>query len=306
VGPNLLVVGSVALDSLEGGRVQDELGGSALYFALAASLIGPVTLVAPVGPDAERAVRERIAHRDLIDGSGLELVNAPTYRWFAAARAGRNLDLGSRDSIYDAWIPRPPAGYRGWAFVGSMRPDRQRQAAAALTGCGFLAGDAMRSYVDGNPGGARALLEQCHWYFANEQELGALGGGPPQAFRRRWGLKGLVVKRGPDGATVYTDSGEYHEPAVLLDTPAHETTGAGDCLAGAMLARWIELGGGQETMPEALRWGVAAATIAISDVGQRALVRATRKDLETLVATLARPGRRRRRGGSPASSAGRA
>ena len=52
--PELLVAGSIALDSREGpfGKVQDQLGGSAVYFALAASLIVPVKVSAPVGRDA--------------------------------------------------------------------------------------------------------------------------------------------------------------------------------------------------------------------------------------------------------------
>ena len=107
-------------------------------------------------------------------------------------------------------------------------------------------------------------------------------GRDPDEFRRRGGLTGLVVKRGPGGATVYTEAGKHHEPA-MFDPPAVDTTGAGDALAGAMLARWLELGGHVEALPEALRWGVAAATIAISDVGQRALLGATRADLEELV-----------------------
>ena len=49
----LLVAGSVALDTRDGpfGRVHETLGGSAVYFALAASLIVPVKVVAPVGVD---------------------------------------------------------------------------------------------------------------------------------------------------------------------------------------------------------------------------------------------------------------
>ena len=44
--PELLVIGSVALDTRDGpfGKVQEELGGSAVYFALAASLIVPVKI----------------------------------------------------------------------------------------------------------------------------------------------------------------------------------------------------------------------------------------------------------------------
>jgi pfkB family carbohydrate kinase len=210
------------------------------------------------------------------------VVDAPTYRWFADADQGGNVDLGSQDSIYDSWSPRPPRGYRGWAFVGSMRPDRQLEAVRALAGCGLLCADAMRSYVDAAPSGAHTILGLCDWYTANEQELEALGGREPGEFRRRWGLAGLVVKRGPGGATVYADELTHHEPA-MFDPPAADTTGAGDALAGAMLARWLELGARPQALPEALRWGVAAATIAISDVGQRALLRASRADLEALV-----------------------
>lgn len=272
----------MALDSLQGGRITEELGGSALYFSLSASLLMPVRIIGPVGPDAEQLVRGRLALRAGIEAGGLEVVDAPTYRWFAEDAQGRNVDLGSLDSIYERWSPRVPGGYRGWAFVGSMRPDRQLEAVRALAGCGLLCADAMRSYVEADPAVAFEVLGLCDWYTANEEEMAALGGTKPAEFRRRWGLAGVVVKRGPGGATVYTEAGEHHQPA-MFDPPAVETTGAGDALAGAMMARWLELGGRPEALPEALRWGVAAATIAISDVGQRALLRATRADLEALV-----------------------
>ena len=50
---NVLVVGSVALDTLETphGRADDALGGSATHFALAASRFAPVRLVGVVGRD---------------------------------------------------------------------------------------------------------------------------------------------------------------------------------------------------------------------------------------------------------------
>src|SRR5256885_15028750 len=135
--PRLLVAGSIAIDSLMGGRVTDELGGSALYFSLAASRRMDVLLVAPVGRDAEARVRALLGGRPRIDLAGLAVVDAATYRWFADAHAGRNVDLGSQDSIYDRWSPSIPPGYRGWAFVGPMRPDRQLEAAPRLAGRGL-------------------------------------------------------------------------------------------------------------------------------------------------------------------------
>jgi hypothetical protein len=265
----LLVAGSIALDSLRGGRVTDELGGSALYFSLAASRSVDVLVVAPVGRDGEARVRALLGGRPRLDLAGLTVVDAPTYRWFADAHEGRNVDLGSRDTIYDLWSPRVPKGYRGWAFVGSMRPDRQLEAARQLAGCGLLAADAMRSYVESAPEAARSVLELADWYFCNEEEFAALGGDDPEAFRRRWELRGLVLKHGPGGAAAYTEDGVLHVPADARRVV--DTTGAGDALAGGMLACWQLRGGDAAHLAESLQAGVECASIAISEIGARAL-----------------------------------
>jgi cytidine kinase len=266
----LLVAGSIALDSLQGGRITDELGGSAVYFSLAASRTAGVLVVAPVGRDAEARVRAALGGRPRLDLAGLTVVDAPTYRWFAEEHEGRNVDLGSRDSIYDRWSPRVPAGYRGWAFVGSMRPDRQLDAARRLAGCGLLAADAMRSYVEAAPEEARSVLRLADWYFCNHEEFAALGGDEPEAFRRRWELRGLVLKHGPGGVTAYTADGAVHVPANARRVV--DTTGAGDALAGGLLACWQRHGGDAAHLAASLRAGVDCASLAISDVGARALL----------------------------------
>lgn len=269
VEDRLLVAGSIAIDSLQGGRITGELGGSALYFSLAACRLMPVTVVAPVGRDAEAQVRRVLEARLGIDLSGLSVLDAPTYRWFADAAAGRNVDLGSLDSIYDFWSPRLPEGYCGWAFVGSMRPDRQHEAARQLAGCGLLAADAMRSYVESAPETAREVLRLADWYFCNQEEFAALGGSDPEAFRREWDLEGLVLKHGPGGVTAYTAGGSVHVPANARQVV--DTTGAGDALAGGMLACWLLHGGDGARLREALQVGVDCASLTISEIGARAL-----------------------------------
>jgi sugar/nucleoside kinase (ribokinase family) len=269
--PRLLVAGSVAVDSLQGGRITEELGGSAVYFTLAACARADVTVVAPVGRDSELRVRRALGGQPGVDLSGLAVVDAPTYRWFADAAGGRNVDLGSQDSIYDLWSPRVPYGYRGWAFIGSMRPDRQLEAARQLSGCGLLAADAMRSYVEAAPQVASEVLALADWYFCNEEEFAALGGRDPEEFRVRWRLDGLVLKHGPGGVTAYTQGGRIYVPA--SPGPVEDTTGAGDALAGGMLSCWLAQGADPGRVAEALAAGVACASIAISDIGARALAR---------------------------------
>jgi sugar/nucleoside kinase (ribokinase family) len=280
----LLVAGSVALDTRDGpfGKVEETLGGSAVYFALAASLIVPVKVVAPVGVDGAKRVAQAFSGRP-IDIELLSILEAPTYRWRAHQEHGRNIDLGNRDSIYDSWVPSLPQGFDGWAFVGSMRPDRQAQLTQMLSHVQLLAADAMLSYVQARPPEARDVLRRAGWYFCNQEEFAALGGTDPDEFRRQWWLQGLVIKRGALGVVAYTEYGVVRVPAVA-DPPLMDTTGAGDALAGGMLARWMSTGGQPAGLQDALVWGVACASIAISGIGVKAIARATREELDERVA----------------------
>ena len=275
----LLVSGSIALDTLEGphGRAENELGGSALYFALAASLVAPVAISAVVGADDEAAVRDALAGRP-IDLEHLDVLDAPTFRWQARHEGSGNVDLGREDSIYELWHPRVPAGFTDWAFAGSMRPSRQVEFLEALPSAQLRASDAMLSYTLAEPAEFRRLVELSHWFFANTAELGALYDDPsqPDEFRRSAGLTGLCVKAGPDGATAYLDSDEIHVPA-LRTREVVDTTGAGDAVAAGFLARWYSAP--EAGLRDALEHGVALASITIEDVGLRGLRRATRETL---------------------------
>jgi sugar/nucleoside kinase (ribokinase family) len=284
VTADLLVAGSIALDTLDGpfGTVTDELGGSALYSALAASLIVPVRMVAPVGAEDVERIARVIGSRP-IDTTFVEVLDAPTYRWRAHHESGRNVDLGSSDSIYDSWEPKVPSGFDGWAFVGSARSDRQAQLVERLSGAGMVAADAMLSYVRSRTHNAREVLGGANWYFCNLEEFAALDGGPdPQEFRRRWTLKGLVVKSGSRGVTAYTHDGAIHVPA-LTNRPVVDTTGAGDAVAGGMLARWLRMDGKPSALEDALMWGVACASLTISAIGLSGIASATREQLEERV-----------------------
>ena len=280
----LLVAGSVALDTRDGpfGRVHETLGGSAVYFALAASLIVPVKVVAPVGADGAKRVL-RIFSGHPIDTDLLQILEAPTYRWRARQEHGRNVDLGSSDDIYDHWTPSVPADFGDWAFVGSMRPDRQADLMELLGGAELLGADAMLSYVQSKTRDARDVLRRAGWFFCNQEEFAALGGKDPDEFRRQWWLKGLVVKQGALGLAAYTEYGVVRVPA-LTDRPVVDTTGAGDALAGGMLARWLSSGGQPGGLQDALVWGVACASITISAIGVKGIAKATRKELDERVA----------------------
>ncbi len=79
---SLLVVGSVALDSIRTpyGEAEEVLGGSAVYFAVAASLLAPVRIVSVVGEDFGDEPLRLLRARG-IDVSGVEVSRGRTFRW---------------------------------------------------------------------------------------------------------------------------------------------------------------------------------------------------------------------------------
>src|SRR5687768_5971930 len=80
---SLLVTGSIGLDTIEtpAGKRENIIGGSAIYFAYAASFFSPVRLVGVVGEDSPKDVFDVFQGRD-VDTTGLEVrKGSKTFRW---------------------------------------------------------------------------------------------------------------------------------------------------------------------------------------------------------------------------------
>jgi sugar/nucleoside kinase (ribokinase family) len=141
----------------------------------------------------------------------------------------------------------------------------------------------MLSYVQSRPPEVRDVLRRAGWFFCNQEEFAALGGKDPEEFRRQWWLQGLVIKAGIDGLAAYTEYGMVRVPA-FIDRPVVDTTGAGDALAGGMLARWLSTGGQPGGLQDALVWGVACASITIGSIGVKGIAKAAPEELTERVA----------------------
>ena len=81
-GNEVMVVGSVALDTVitPFGEAKDMLGGSAVYFSLAASIYAPVRFVGVVGDDFPPSALEILESRG-VDLAGLQHMTGRTFRW---------------------------------------------------------------------------------------------------------------------------------------------------------------------------------------------------------------------------------
>src|SRR5262245_31749639 len=94
---SLLVTGSIGIDTVETpfGTRENVIGGSAIYFAYAASFFTQVRLVAVVGDDCPPHYFDVFKDRD-VDLSGLEVrKGSKTFRWHGKYHE----DVDQRDTI---------------------------------------------------------------------------------------------------------------------------------------------------------------------------------------------------------------
>src|SRR5438128_7937973 len=94
---SLLVTGSIGIDTVETpfGKRDDVIGGSAIYFAYAASFFTPVRLVGVVGEDCPTQFFNMFEGRD-VDIAGLETrKGSKTFRWHGKYHD----DINVRDTV---------------------------------------------------------------------------------------------------------------------------------------------------------------------------------------------------------------
>lgn len=239
----LLVVGSVALDSLETpfGRREDVLGGSASYFSACASYFGPTRLVAVVGEDFPEEHVRFLASRD-VDLAGLVRRPGRTFRWKGRYEFDLNTaqTLETQLNVFADFQPDLPPHFRDseYVFLGNIDPDLQRAVLDQVKGPRFVGCDTMNYWITSKRESLLETLKRVDMLFVNDAEARQLAEehNIVKAARRilTFGPRAVVVKRGEYGALFFSDEEVFASSAVPLPA-VFDPTGAGDSFAGGFM-----------------------------------------------------------------------
>ena len=293
----LLVAGTITRDDVRTpmGANTDGLGGSATYFSLAARLFAPVSIVATAGPDFMPAfvAAQRGAGSDLRSVVASDL---PTYRWFAEHdyETGTTRNERSDQGAYRGFSPSLTPDQRRIpiVFLGSMEPRHQLRVLEQLEHPWLVAGDTMKLYIREQPDALEPVLQRLDYLFLNASEAMALAKvdtieAASAQLRHRFRLRGLVIKEGPKGATLYRQGEDIHLPALPVDPPI-DPTGAGDAVAagflGCLAEQQVE---NDETVRLALGYAMVMASFTIQHFSVHGLQPITRSDVEARMASMA-------------------
>jgi sugar/nucleoside kinase (ribokinase family) len=240
---SLLVVGSVALDSLETpfGRREDVLGGSASYFSTCASFFGPTRVVAVVGEDFPEEHVRFLAGRG-IDLAGLSRRPGKTFRWKGRYEFDLNTahTLDTQLNVFASFQPELPAHYRDseYVFLGNIDPDLQRAVLDQVKGPRFVGCDTMNYWITSKRASLLETLKRVDMLFVNDAEARQLAGEHNVVKSARkilsMGPRAVVVKRGEYGALFFSGDEVFAASAVPLPS-VFDPTGAGDSFAGGFM-----------------------------------------------------------------------
>lgn len=286
--PEILVVGSVALDSVKTpyGEVTEALGGSASYFAVSASHLAKVSIVAVVGEDFPEPHRDLFRSRG-VDLDGLETAPGRTFRWRGeySSELGHAHTLETQLNVFSTFHPKVSERLRSapYVFLANIDPDLQLEVRRQIRSPKLVLSDTMNYWIARKPDRVLDVLREVDVALLNEEEARALA-GETQLVRAadrllEQGAKAVIIKKGEHGALFRSHEERFLTPAFPVEKPC-DPTGAGDSFAGGFLG-WIARRRSVDPMcmRQALVCGTAMASLAIEDFSPRRLIEARREEV---------------------------
>ena len=289
----MLVVGSIALDSIftPFGETADALGGSAVYFSVAGSILHPVQVVGVVGQDYPYAELERLAPRG-IDWSGVERAQGESFRW----KGKYSYDLQSRETletrlgVFADFQPKLPASFRSarFLFLGNIDPELQLGVLEQVKRPELVVCDTMNYWIQSKKAALLRLLSRVDVLMVNDGEARELSGDWNIHRAGRWilahGPKRVVIKQGEHGALLIEA-----EPHLLCagvspgDRVRSRPVPATPSPAGSWPI-WRAPGSvTEDNIRRAMVYGAAMGSYAVEQFGIRGFDQVTLADVETRV-----------------------
>ncbi len=284
----LLVVGSIALDSIETpfDKVENALGGSSTYISLTASYFsGPIHLIGVVGKDFDEKYIKMFEEYE-IDLEGLQIIpDGLTFRW-----GGKyHYDLNVRDTlftdlnVFENFNPVIPDKMKKDSFVllGNIHPSLQNHVLDQMTQPKFIVCDTMNLWINNEKDELLKVLKRVDVLIINDSEARLLTNEPNliKAARmiREMGPEYLIIKKGEHGALLFYEDQVFSAPAYPMQD-IFDPTGAGDSFAGGFTGylhkhRDFDF----ENMKRAVVYGSAMASFCVEKFSTQGI-----EDLSTL------------------------
>lgn len=283
----ITAIGPIGYDDVQtpAGTFRGLLGGSAVFFGLAAAALAPARIVAAVGSDL-RAEDLALLAAHGIDVSAVRRVAGRSHRWVARYADDRSPaetlenDLG----VMAGWTPPLPSLARGdLLFIGSLEPAVQLALVRAAPPGVYTVVDTQPHWIAQDRPTVLEAMRRASLVCVNQAEATALGGaaGVDDAAGALLGLGcgAVVVKLGMRGAALYGREGRWTCGAAATRAIG-DPTGAGDSFAGGVAGHLAtQPARDLSALASALPYGAACASLRLELPAGERVRRWTREEI---------------------------
>lgn len=274
---DVLMVGSIAYDSVSSpaGKVEDALGGSAVYAGIASRFhanylnLSKIGLVGVVGKDFLESDIEMLENQGL-DLSGLEIADGKTFRWEGSYHG----DMGVAEThdthlnVFGDFNPKVPESSTEPTvlFCANLVPALQAQVLKQAHGKRLSMLDSMNLWIEIARDDLLSVMKDVDLIIINDGEVKMLADDDNlvRAAKKLISMvdcNSLVVKKGEHGVIAFHQGGMIALPAYPTELVV-DPTGCGDSFAGT-IAAYLASGSGDVSRDE-LREALVRATVTAS------------------------------------------
>ncbi len=294
---SLLVTGSIAIDTVKTphGVSENCIGGSAVYFSMAASFFSPVRLVGAVGADCPFDFAKVFAGRN-VDLTGLEVrKNSKTFRWVGSY--AENMDSRTTDYIeLNVLAEEPPAvpvkfSDSKFVFLANTAPNLQLKLLNQIDKPVFVAADTMDFWIEGQPEDVKTLLKKINCLVINEDEARLLAKEHDLIKAAEkildMGTDVVIIKKGESGSVMCNAEGDKFILPAYPAAEVRDPTGAGDSFAGGFMGYLAQTGKTEfASLKAAVAYGTVVASFTIAGFSLNGLTAVDKTDIDDRFETL--------------------
>ena len=274
---DVLMVGSIAYDSVSSpaGKVEDALGGSAVYAGIASRFhanylnLSKIGLVGVVGKDFLESDIAMLQSQGL-DLSGLEIAEGKTFRWEGSYHG----DMGVAEThdthlnVFGDFNPKVPESSTEPTvlFCANLVPALQAQVLEQAQGTRLSMLDSMNLWIEIARDDLLSVMKSVDLIIINDGEVKMLADDDnlvraAKKLISMVGCNSLVIKKGEHGVIAFHQGEMIALPAYPTELVV-DPTGCGDSFAGT-IAAYLASGSGDVSKDE-LREALVRATVTAS------------------------------------------
>ena len=287
----LTVFGTVALDTTRTPfRTETRiLGGAATFASVSSSMFAPTSIVAAVGSDMP-AEHIRALSSKGIDTKGIIIIQGSktfhydsSFDYDLSNRTTNKTELG----VIAGFDPVIPEEYikSDYVYLANNDPKQNIKILRYFQNPRLVVCDTIEFWINGSRDDVVKMIEMTDGVVINDNEARLLCKEANLAKCAKkimsWGSKFAIIKKGENGAILFTKEGLVFPAAAFFLDEIVDPTGAGDSFAGGFLGHIARKGVIDfATMKEAVIYGNVLGSFAVEDFGIKRLLSITKDDVD--------------------------